>query len=133
VMLSPKRTKTLCTLQPRLARGLLKPGQGHPSPRLQWQLGHSIVLQLLTSDIALQQRTLRRRRVSARVTLLLFLGATWVPTMPRLHLPTVRVGTVIRPATGKATVLTRQRRATKGTSARGVFTTQLWKQSQLVR
>jgi len=30
------------------------------------------------------------------VTILLFLGATWVPAIPRLHLPTVRAGTVIR-------------------------------------
>ena len=93
----------------------------------------SIVLQLLTIDIALQRRRIRRRRGSARVTLLLFLGATWVPAMPRFHLPTVRAGTVIRPGTGKATVLTRQRRSTKGMSARGVFTIQPWKQSLLVR
>ena len=133
VMLSPNRTTTLCTLRPRLARGLLRPGQGHLSPRLQWQLGPSIVLQLLTSDIALQRRRIRRRRVSARVTLLLFLGSTRVPAMPRLHMQTVRAGTVIKLGTGKATVLSRQRRATKRMSARGVFTIQLWKKSLLVR
>ena len=91
------------------------------------------MLQLLTSGIARQRRRIRRRRGSARGTPLLFLGATMVPTMPRLHLPTVRARTVIRQGTSKATVLTRQRRAIKGTSVKGMFTIQLWKQSLLVR
>jgi len=47
--------------------------------------------------------------------------------MPRLRLPTVRAGTIIRQGIGKATILTCQRRATKGTSVRGAFTTQQWK------
>jgi len=38
-------------LRPRLARGLLRPGLGHLNPRLQWQLGHRSVLELLTSGI----------------------------------------------------------------------------------
>jgi len=124
VMLLPKRTTTLCTLRPRIASDLLRPEQGHLSPRLQWQLGPSIVLQLLTSNITLQRRRIKRRRGSVRDTPLLFLGETLVPAMPRLHLPTVCAGTVIRQGTGKATVLTRQRRAIKGTSAKGVFTIQ---------
>jgi len=107
--------------------------KGHLSPWIQWQPSPSIVFQFLTSDMALQRRRIRRRQDSARVTLLLFQGATRALAMPRLHMPIVLAGIVIRPGTSKATVLTRQRRATKGTSARGVFTIQLWKQSLLVR
>jgi len=55
------------------------------------------------------------------------------PSYAKTPLPTIRAGTVIRQGIGKATVLTRQRRATKGTSIRGVFTTQQSKLSLWVR
>ena len=131
VMLLLRRIIILCILLLKLASKLLN--LGHLSPRLQLQLNPSTVDRLQICSTALQWGRIRWRLCSARGILLLFLGETLGPAMPRLHLPTARARIAIRRGLGKATVLTRRRRPIVGTSIRGLFTTLLLMKSLLVR